>query len=71
MKVNFIGMILNNAGRACFDGLVLDDNDKPLPAADSLHMLMMEYAKVMNGGTSDLVVASREVLVAKPATSAA
>jgi len=71
MKVNVIGMILNNAGRACFDGFVIDDNGKPLPAADSLHMLMMEYAKVMNGGASDLAVASREVLVAKPATSAA
>lgn len=70
MKVNVIGMILNNAGRACFDGFVIDDNGKPLPAADSLHMLMMEYAKVMNGGTSDLVVASSEVLVAKHAASA-
>ena len=71
MKVNVIGMILNNAGRACFEGFVIDDSGKQLPAADSLHTLMMEYAKVMNGGTSDLVVASREVLVAKPATSAA
>lgn len=61
MKVNVIGMILNNAGRACFDGFVIDDDGKHLPAADSLHTLMMEYAKVMNGGTSDLVVASREV----------
>ena len=63
MKVNLIGMILNNAGRRCFDGLVSDDNAKALPAADSLHTLIMEYAKVVNGGKSDLVVASREVLV--------
>ena len=65
MKINVIGMILNNCGRRLFDGAVLDDNGKPLPAADSLHTLMMEYAKVMQGGTSDLVVASREVLVAE------
>ena len=61
MKVNLIGMILNNAGRRCFDGFVIDDQGKHLPAADSLHMLIMEYAKVVNGGTSDLVVTSREV----------
>lgn len=63
MKVNLIGMILNNAGRACFDRLVVDDGGKPLSAADSLHTLLMEYAKVMGGGKSDLVVGSREVMV--------
>ena len=63
MKINLIGMILNNAGRRCFDGALLDDNGKPMPAADSLHTLIMEYAKVVNGGKSDLVVASREVLI--------
>lgn len=29
MKINLIGMILNNAGRACFNGAILDDNGKP------------------------------------------
>lgn len=62
MKVNLIGMILNNTGRQCFDGFVIDDDGKLLPAADSLHALIMEYAKVVNGGTSDLVVGSPEVL---------
>ncbi|GAB4059151.1 hypothetical protein [Uliginosibacterium sediminicola] len=62
MKVDVIGMILSNAGMACFDGILIDDSGKPMPAVDSLHTLMMEYAKVMDGGTSDLVVASREVL---------
>jgi hypothetical protein len=66
VKVNLIGMILNNAGRQCFDGFVIDDDGKHLPAADSLHTLIMEYAKVINGGTSDLVVASREVLTPSP-----
>lgn len=62
MKINLIGMILNNAGRRCFDGALLDDNGKSMPAADSLHTLIMEYAKVANGGTSDVVTLSREVL---------
>lgn len=35
---------------------------KPKPAADSLHTLIMEYAKVVNGGTSAVVTTSREVL---------
>lgn len=61
MKINLIGMILNNAGRRCFDGALLDDAGKPMPAADSLHTLIMEYAKVVNGGTSDVVTISREV----------
>lgn len=61
MKVNVIGMILNNAGRRCFEGAVLDDNGKPMSAADSLHTLIMEYAKVFNGGESTLATASREV----------
>jgi hypothetical protein len=66
MKINLIGMILNNCGRGCFDGSILDDNGKPMPAADSLHYMIMEYAKVFNGGTSDVVMTSREVLTAKP-----
>ena len=61
MKVNLIGMILNNCGRRCFDGALLDDSGKPMPAADSLHTLIMEYAKVASGGESSIVVASREV----------
>lgn len=62
MKINLIGMILNNAGRRSFDGVILDDIGKPMPAADSLHHMIMEYANVVNGGTSDIVTASREVL---------
>lgn len=68
MKINLIGMILNNCGRRYFDGSILDDNGKPMPAADSLHHMIMEYAKVFNGGTSDVVTLSREVLTEKPAT---
>lgn len=61
MKINLIGMILNNCGRRCFDGALLDDSGKPMSAADSLHNMILEYAKVVNGGTSDVVTTSREV----------
>lgn len=63
MKVNVIGMILNNAGRHCFEHFVLDDNGKPLSAEDSLHTLIMEYAKAFNGGTSTLATLSRDVTI--------
>ena len=66
MKINLIGMILNNCGRRSFDGAILDDNGKPMPAADSLHHMIMEYAKVVNGGTSDIVTTSIEVLTMTP-----
>jgi hypothetical protein len=70
LKINVIGMILNNAGRRCFEGALLDDAGRPMSAADSLHTLMLEYAKVANGGTSSVVVASREVSAAlNPGTS--
>ena len=59
VKINLIGMILNNAGRECFDGALLDDNGNPMPAEESLHTMIMEYAKVINGGTSDVVSAHR------------
>lgn len=68
VKINLIGMILNNCGRRAFDGAILDDNGRPMPAADSLHCLIMEYAKVFSGGTSDVVTTSQEVLTTKQAT---
>ena len=61
MKINVIGMILNNAGRRAFEGALLDDAGTPMSAADSLHTLIMEYAKVVNGGISDVATTSREV----------
>lgn len=66
MKINLIGMILNNCGRRAFDGAILDDNGKPMSAADSLHTMILEYAKVIHGGESSLVTTSREVTA--PAT---
>jgi hypothetical protein len=67
MKINLIGMILNNVGRASFERLVDGVDGKPMAAADSLHTLILEYAKVANGGQSELVTTSREVSVGKKA----
>lgn len=64
MKINLIGMILNNCGRRCFEGALLNDDGTEMAAADSLHTLIMEYAKLINGGTSDVVTTSREVSIA-------
>lgn len=61
MKINLIGMILNNRGRKCFDGTIIADDGKPLNAANSLHAMILDYAKVWNGGTSEIVTLSREV----------
>ena len=54
MKINLIGMILNNCGRKAFDQAIIGDDKKPLSAADSLHVMIMEYAKAFNGGKSDV-----------------
>ena len=70
MKINLIGMILNNCGRKAFDQSIIGDDKKPLSAADSLHVMIMEYAKAFNGGKSDVVALSREVTIAQPLGSA-
>jgi hypothetical protein len=62
VKIDLIGMILNNAGRRCFDGAIIDDDGKPLDADHSLDVMIMEYAKVRNGGTSDIIVVRKTVL---------
>jgi len=61
MKINLIGMILNNGGRRVYEGSILDDDGKPMSAADSLDAMIMDYAKVRNGGQSEIVTLSREV----------
>lgn len=71
MKINLIGMILNCAGRDAFDGAIVDGAGRPMPAADALHLMIMEYAKVINGGTSDLVAVSQEVLTTAACTPTA
>ena len=70
MKINLIGMILNNCGRKAFDQAIIGDDKKPLSAADSLHVMIIEYAKAFNGGKSDVVTPSREVTIAQPLCSA-
>ncbi len=55
MKIDLLGMILNNTKRGLFDGVIVDDQGRELDAAHSLDHLIMEYAKVKNGGTSSTV----------------
>lgn len=71
MKVNLIGMILNKTGHAYFDGIICDNNGAPMPAIESLHHMIMEHAKVANGGASDTVSISPELRPAAPQGSAA
>ena len=63
MKINLIGMILNNAGRRCFDGAILDDDGKPLNANQSLDYMFTEYVKVKNGGESSTISVPKEFMM--------
>jgi len=56
MKIDLIGMILHHAGAGCFDGAIIDDGGRELDAVNSLDLMIMEYAKVRNGGQSEIVV---------------
>ena len=53
--VDLIGMILHNAPHGTFEGVIVDDDGKELSAARSLDYMIMEYAKVKNGGSSTTV----------------
>lgn len=55
LKIDLIGMILNTSGRRHFDGLITDDSGKELDAVGSLDFMIMEYAKVRNGGESSSI----------------
>lgn len=55
MKINLIGMILNNCGERAFDGALVDDHGTELKAANSLHAMILEYARVWNGQESSFV----------------
>lgn len=44
-------------------GLFLMTTENLLSAADSLHHMIMEYAKVYSGGESSTVTLSREVTI--------
>ncbi len=60
MKINLIGMILSSADRGWFDGIIINDEGKELNAIESLDHMIMEYAKVRNGGTSAVVTIPSE-----------
>lgn len=62
MKIDLIGMILNHAGKRAFDGIIIDDDGQELDAVHSLDHMIMEYAKVRKGGSSDTVVVPSTLL---------
>ena len=67
MKIDLIGMILNLAGRRHFEGLIIDESGAELDAEHSLDYMIMEYARVRNGGEVDIIVA-RIITKTNPAT---
>jgi hypothetical protein len=62
MKIDLIGMILNNTRKNAFNGALLDDHGDEMGEVQSLDTLIMEYAKVRNGGQSDVVVVTKKVM---------
>ncbi len=56
MKIDIIGMILAHTNKGLFDGIIIDDDGRELDAVNSLDRMIMEYAKVRNGGQSSVVV---------------
>ena len=55
MKIDLIGMILNNKKHGLFEGLIIDEKVKKLDTIQSLNQMIMDYATVKNGGTSEIV----------------
>lgn len=62
MKIDLIEFLLSraNVSRA-LDGLVLDDAGHPMPAAQALHAMIMDYANAICGGEPEVVVAHPEL----------
>jgi hypothetical protein len=60
MKINLINMVIQLSRRGAFDGLLVDDKGSSVDAVSALDELIMEYAKVRNGGESSLVVVPAE-----------
>lgn len=61
MKIDLIGMILNKSRRGSFDGAILDDDGNEMDALHSLDHMIMEYAKVRNGGESSTVAVPKQL----------
>lgn len=69
MKLHLTNMILSRAGEREFTQLIFDDEGEPLSPLHALDFLIMEYAKVRNGGESNIVVIPsefKEIEIAKP-----
>jgi hypothetical protein len=61
MKIDLIGMFLNSSRKNAFAGALLDDQGDEMDEVKSLDTLIIEYAKVRNGGQSDVVVVTKRV----------
>lgn len=59
-----MNMIRTHAPRGTFANL-LSENGQDLDEEEALHYMIMEYAKVMNGGSSDVVAVPVRFLVGR------
>ena len=55
MKIDLIGFIFNTGSKRHFKGII-SDGDRELSEHEILDFMIMEYAKVKNGGVSDVIV---------------
>lgn len=61
MKIDLIGMILNNCKKGAFHGALLKEDGTEMSEVESLDTMIMEYAKVKNGEESSCVAVSNLV----------
>ncbi|MCK6435993.1 hypothetical protein [Rivihabitans pingtungensis] len=63
MKIDLIGMLTHiPQARRALEGSVLDDSGNPMPAANALHALIMDYARAaISGEPGKLTVAHPEL----------
>ena len=59
MKIDLIQYILQNSFMTNFQERFRDESGAYLEPEEALHLLMMEYAKVVNGGESNIVTVPR------------
>lgn len=65
MKIDFVGMILSHFPNGFFERLVKRDDVTLLNEEDAVHTMIMEYAKVANGGESSYMSVDKKYLRGK------
>lgn len=63
MKIDFVGMILCHFPSGFFENLVKDDVGNLLTEEDAVHEMIMEYAKVANGGQSNYMSVDEKYVI--------